>query len=575
VEVDLSTPLAVAETTSLLVRLTAADADAGLEPPGARHLDMASVRPHLDQAGLLTEIDDAPTELAGEALHRALALPAQPSVLWTAEEALVLAGDIDPDLAARARWAFVAGMASDLRIELYGIAARKTGALIVGDRPPSSAAGFLEEAARSVPRAIARTVRFDDESVNDVPLNEVLSARTAPGRLQVVPRPPWIHAGADGSWLASVRYACADPRFARSERIAGAVDRRRDRAAFLARAEAVERFGASSLAGHELTRARASQLDVPPIDPRLVGAFSEAQYRSHPDLRPYDEKDSLLWVVGTTTDGHDRSVPAEFVFSPFADEAWQSTIIGATTSGVAAHRTREQATVRAVLELVERDAFMYAWMQQLSRETIPVASMPDGLRRRFAALAGRGLEPHAVNLTLDSAPVVLVALAGARPLALGLGCRADRAGALRAAVDEAVSALAIAPLALSTAADVKAPLDHLRFYASDERIDRVSFLWSGREQIELAGLPDAPDPVGTVAKLFGAPIIVSLLPYARGEIRVVRALVPGLIPITFGFGREPRGLSRPNAPILTVTGTLAGAHKGRNDPPLDVPHPFG
>ena len=66
---------------------------------------------------------------------------------------------------------------------------------------------------------------------------------------------------------------------------------------------------------------------------------------------------------------------------------------------------------------------------------------------------------------------------------------------------------------------------------------------------------------------------------ARGARRpsrslVVRALVPGLIPISFGYDREPLGLPRLAAPVRTHDGRTLGNRVDLTLAGPILPHPF-
>ncbi|WP_329789655.1 YcaO-like family protein [Lentzea sp. DG1S-22] len=98
-----------------------------------------------------------------------------------------------------------------------------------------------------------------------------------------------------------------------------------------------------------------------------------------------------------------------------------------TSSGLAAGPSTTNALLRAVQELVERDAFTTTWLHSLAPQ-------------RFAADLPHGVQ--AFDLTPAYSPHPVVAVAGSLPVAgkprptLGLACRATVAEALRKAYEE-------------------------------------------------------------------------------------------------------------------------------------------
>ena len=56
--------------------------------------------------------------------------------------------------------------------------------------------------------------------------------------------------------------------------------------------------------------------------------------------------------------------------------------------------------------------------------------------------------------------------------------------------------------------------------------------------------------------------------------RVVRAIVPGLVPVSFGWDQEPLGLARLAAPVRTRDGRELGRRLDLREAGPVLPHPF-
>ena len=80
-------------------------------------------------------------------------------------------------------------------------------------------------------------------------------------------------------------------------------------------------------------------------------------------------------------------------------------------------------------------------------------------------------------------------------------------------------------------------------------------------------MPELLRPIGEVL------LVEHAAPQVR-PFRVIRALVPGLVPISFGYDREPLGLPRLARPINTRDGRTIGKHLDLSSAGPILPHPF-
>jgi len=181
------------------------------------------------------------------------------------------------------------------------------------------------------------------------------------------------------------RFACFTARLASNSRLVGAaieeggggrhLDRRRARSAALA--EAAERYSASFVPAASVL-ASAASLGGAAVEPASFALFSDEQYAAPGfPFRRYDAATRVRWVEGVDlADGRSVLLPAQLVYLPRAvsDEA----LIGyATSSGLAAGWSREEAALAGLLEVVERDAFVLAWTNRLSLPVLDPAGDPE------------------------------------------------------------------------------------------------------------------------------------------------------------------------------------------------------
>jgi len=131
--------------------------------------------------------------------------------------------------------------------------------------------------------------------------------------------------------------------------------------------EGTERYAASIWDPSTLTRASFSELDGTAFDPRWLVLYDDEQYE-RPDFpcRRFDGEVPISWKVGHWLDTYQEvQLPALATYMNFP--ATPAERFGQTTSnGLAAGTTFEDAALRAVYELIERDAFMLSWLAQRS-----------------------------------------------------------------------------------------------------------------------------------------------------------------------------------------------------------------
>ncbi|MFI6510419.1 YcaO-like family protein [Streptosporangium sp. NPDC050855] len=203
--------------------------------------------------------------------------------------------------------------------------------------------------------------------------------------------------------------------------------------------EAVERYCGNNIPD-TLLRARASELTTAHQGPDDLPGFSDEQYgRPGFPYRPWRHDDPILWAEGRTHEGEKVLVPGSWTYlnwhqGPRRGEVRHHHL---NYAGVACGQGLEDASHRALLEVVERDAVTVWWGLGLPARGIDVASVP-GLAD---AWRGSRLTLHLVEVPSEFGTPVVAALAfdpEKRIAAAGFACRADPAEACMKAAQEAV-----------------------------------------------------------------------------------------------------------------------------------------
>jgi YcaO-like protein with predicted kinase domain len=172
--------------------------------------------------------------------------------------------------------------------------------------------------------------------------------------------------------------------------------------------------------------------------------------------RLWSARTRIGWVEGTELVGRSRVlVPAQAVYCPPAGGAQLGpSLVAWTTNGLAAHRSRSEATLHALLEAAERDQLDAALPQGWTPAEVKRRLLAPAAVRRLAprasswaqAISARGFDVHLFNLSPGGGSGLGLAVAGALlfdqdegplPLTAGYACRAGRQDALLAALFEA------------------------------------------------------------------------------------------------------------------------------------------
>ncbi|MGC4055627.1 MAG: YcaO-like family protein, partial [Paludibaculum sp.] len=329
-------------------------------------------------------------------------------------------------------------------------------------------------------------------------------------------------------------------------------------ALFSAVGEAVERYAPSIPDPARIVWQSAGELTGDWLNTNPV--YSEQQYDrpGFPYVR-FSPAEVQPWVAGEWLDnGEPVWLPAISCYLAMTVQAGQFLSQG-TSNGLACHPDRDEAALRAVLELVERDAFLSAWLAQ--RPASPI-ELDDALDPALAAVidAVRGLGAHVELFRLETAACGTAVMCLARgdgveyPAAtIALGADLDPSGALRQAILELGQTgphlrRLMRQRALESPAcaeEVHEMLDHAAWFFSPGRAAAFDRIRSGsriplravlaqRTERSLASAAEALHLAGVRVAL----VDVTSSDIATTGLHVVRAISTGLQPLWYGYGLE-------------------------------------
>jgi ribosomal protein S12 methylthiotransferase accessory factor len=352
------------------------------------------------------------------------------------------------------------------------------------------------------------------------------------------------------------------------------------------------------------------------VDPAKLGRYTPRQL-AHPHCRvmPSTAQTPMDWVWGHDIDtGLPRLVPAEVGFYQYdylyrrdrhagrrGAAGLRRYFFFESSSGCALGSNATEAALHSLLELAERDAFLLSWHRGTPLPVIAISSIQDLTSRRLLQLiSARGFQTHLLVATQDVDVPVVWALAVNRrqpyPACFSsAGSGIDPASAVRGALWEVaqlvtdqvpVSRAEIEPM-LDDPWLVGTMEDHYRRYTLPELLDRVTAVVGSRQVALDEAFPGWPrdllrqaggDLLGALryvrARFADAGLDqIVLVDQSTREHRdlglaVVKAVVPGILPMCFGQANQRLvGLPRLDAALA------AGKPAAERSAPYE-PHPF-
>ncbi len=150
-----------------------------------------------------------------------------------------------------------------------------------------------------------------------------------------------------------------------------------------------------------------------------------------------------------------HAIPTDFLFwsrywkEDFLREDRRIAPYLKNTNGCAAGKNYEEATVNAILEVIERDALLIRWISKIPPNQIDPTTLPEDFlsKKIMLDLISRGISAHLLNLTLDiEVPIYGVCLIDSREgVYAGFGSSAgfNHDTCITKAINEALNSLEI------------------------------------------------------------------------------------------------------------------------------------
>ncbi|KAB8166541.1 TOMM precursor leader peptide-binding protein [Streptomyces sp. 3MP-14] len=346
----------------------------------------------------------------------------------------------------------------------------------------------------------------------------------------------------------------------------------------------------------------------PALDPRRCGLYPP-EFHRRTGLAPFTPGREISWVWGYSLTAR-RPLLVPEVLTYYHTPGLNERFVQESSNGCASGGSAAEAVYYGLMEVVERDAFLLAWYgRQPLPELDPASSGRAATRQMVARLAMYGYRARFFDTALTFPIPVVTGVAerldgGPGRMCFGAGAGLDPEAALASALDEiATDAVNLAgrtereePRLRAMAADfdrVAALHDHPLVYGLPEMARHAAFLLEqpGAGSGPLASLGQrfgggrtlaasddlAVDVAGCVAAIdeagFEVVVVNQTLPEQRElGLWTVSVIVPGLLPIDFGWSRQ----RAPRMPRLRTGLREAGwrDHDLTDEEINPAPHPF-
>jgi ribosomal protein S12 methylthiotransferase accessory factor len=329
--------------------------------------------------------------------------------------------------------------------------------------------------------------------------------------------------------------------------------------------EAIERYAASRPDPNRIVWAKPSEIDEF-LDPRDGALYTDAQYES--DGFPYVRFDPDIqhpWVQGKWLKGGAPVFVAAIDVFLSIEIRKENLFSQGTSNGLAAATNFEEAALRATLELIERDAFMAAWLTETPGRPVKLDHTLDpSLRLVLDGIEklGAQVEIYALPISVCGTTILCLALGNGETypgITFGLGCDLDANLAVRQALLELGQTGPYLKRMMQSkhlatprdASSVREMLDHAAYYFPQERATVFDRLRGTAAPLLLSDLPrgSARSLSDCAAELDAAGVRVALVDVtsadvATGPFHVVRAVSNALQPISYGYGLDRRRVER-------------------------------
>ena len=395
--------------------------------------------------------------------------------------------------------------------------------------------------------------------------------------------------------------ACNTGAFGRQRNFAdsGGASAERSVAAAKAIGEAVERYCSAIYDVEDFPLCSFESAPFQCVPPGEFALYSRQQYAGTDfPYVPFEETTPVRWAPAREPGSGDiRHVPASMVVLPYRydPDNGELPIAQSISTGLACHRSPEEAAVSAICEVIERDAFTITWQARLGVPRIRTETLSDLNSDLVGRFESAGSAVSMFNLAMDhGVPTILSVLrawdAGEPALVFAASTDPDPEKAARKSLEELAHTRRLAqqlttdlpPLAAAPDYENVVNQDcHVRLYCDQANVPLADFLFASDERMDFRGIENLAtgDPgrdleilVGKVRAVNHRVLLADLTTedVASLGLAVVRALIPGFHPLFMRHSLRALGGAR----LYEVPQKLGYEGITRESGDNSAPHPY-
>ena len=344
----------------------------------------------------------------------------------------------------------------------------------------------------------------------------------------------------------------------------------RDKALAKAIGEGIERYCACSYSYDQFIFSNYQEFNENALHPKDYQLYLEYQFESKDfPLKKFTTETKLNWHKATDCKTEETIyVPASLVYCPYEIDAGKNEpqIVETISTGLAAHCSYDEAAINGLLEVIERNNFMCTWLSNESPVNLNFLSLTDEHNELIKAHEKVG---YIVNLCYntgkDGIPSFIALLKGTRPhnvpILVAAATHLDPIQAVTKSLEELAlmerfcQRKRLKPSSLASDADfkkVQGLLDHIMLWYNPKIWPYADFLMNNNKSISLKDIPNLhqDDPEKDLSNLVnsindqGYKTIIADISTEDLEslgLHVVRAIVPGYIPLNKSYACRPLG----------------------------------
>jgi ribosomal protein S12 methylthiotransferase accessory factor len=395
--------------------------------------------------------------------------------------------------------------------------------------------------------------------------------------------------------------ACDTSAFCRQQNFSDTGGASVDRASAMAKAvgEAVERYCSAIFEIEDCPLSSFDSAPFPCVSPSEFALYKPEQY-AQPEFPfvPFKTDTKVRWAPAKElVRAETRYVPAAMVYLPYSYDVEQGEcpISQPISTGLACHTGITEATISAICEVIERDAFTIMWQAEIGMPQVRVETLSPLNRNLVDRIQRPGSLVTLLDITMDvGVPTILSVLRNtsseAPALVFAASSNLDPEQATRKSLEELTYTgllsqhLKTHMPAIARVPDYSNVVDqdsHVRCYGEHDNAHLAEFVFASSKQVDFGDIPNLAthDPkedldvlIEKVHAVNHRVLVADLTTPDVGELglSVVRAIIPGFHPLCMGHRLRALGGCR----LWSVPQRLGYAERTPESGDNPAPHPY-